>query len=635
MAAEERQSTETNGSSTLQVEDWPRSTQQLESNNEKSSRLKNKHLFGGLAILLASVVLTALTVYYLTTSANPTRRVPVRKEPPNPVEPLPPSNSATHAFKKAAVCSDGAPCSQIGRNILEKNGSAVDATLAAMLCNGVFNSQSMGLGGGFIMTIYERSSKKAYSLVARESAPLKATKDMFTKNATAATDGPLASGVPGELRGYWEAWKRFGRLPWEEVVSPAAKLCRDGYFMSHHQYVSLQFRPKHLIEADPNLKEWFIHPSTGELLTTGTLIRPTNLCKTLEIIAKEGGDALYNGSLADIFVEDVQELGGIITKEDMEKKQAIWREPVVSSLRGGKTLYTSPAPGGGPILAFILNILEGYNMTEKSIANLNSSILTTHHIVEAFKHAYAWRTKLADPDFVDVNELVKNLTSKEFAESIRKLIRDDTTFNDASHYGAIYHSKEDHGTAHLAVMAPNGDAVSVTSTINLYFGAGVTSRRTGIILNSGMDDFSNPGLINYQNVPPSPNNFIQPGKMPLSSVSPTIITDSNGDVIMVIGAAGGTKITTAVAWVIMQYNWFNHTIKESVDASRVHHQLFPMEIIYEYGITEPMVEGLQKLGHKMSRYRDRGSVVCSLVQNNGTIYANADYRKKGEVYGMN
>ncbi|XP_075218248.1 scoloptoxin SSD14-like [Lycorma delicatula] len=272
-------------------------------------------------------------------------------------------------------------------------------------------------------------------------------------------------------------------------------------------------------------------------------------------------------------------MGGIITLEDLQRYKPKWREPTRTTLHGEQTVYASPPPGSGVLLAFFKNIIDGYKMDASSVSNINSTILTTHRMVEAFKYAFARRTELGDPDFVNITSFVNELTSKEYADYIRKQIRDDRTFNEASHYG----------TAHISVISPDGDAVSVTSTINLYFGAGITSKRTGIILNSGMDDFSVPGNVNYFGLQPSPNNFIEPGKMSLSSVSPTIIVDKDGNVTMVIGASGGTKITTAAASVITSYTWFNRTLKEAVDESRIHHQLYAMEISYEYGVIEVLV----------------------------------------------
>ncbi|XP_075210653.1 glutathione hydrolase 1 proenzyme-like [Lycorma delicatula] len=290
------------------------------------------------------------------------------------------------------------------------------------------------------------------------------------------------------------------------------------------------------------LREWFIQPGTDEIKPAGTLIRPERLCDTLQITAEKGGDELYNGTLAKTFIEDIQDMGGIITLEDLQRYKPKWRELTRTTLHGEQTVYAAPPPGSGVLLAFFKkNIIDGYKMDAFSVSNINSTILTTHRMVEAFKYAFVRRTELGDPDFVNITSFVNELTSKEYADYIRKQIRDDRT------YGAVFYNQEDHGTAHISVISPDGDAVSVTSTINLYFGAGITSKRTGIILNSGMDDFSVPGNVNYFGLQPSPNNFIEPGKMPLSSVSLTIIVDKDGNVTIVIGASGGTKITTAAA----------------------------------------------------------------------------------------
>jgi gamma-glutamyltranspeptidase/glutathione hydrolase/leukotriene-C4 hydrolase len=166
------------------------------------------------------------------------------------------------------------------------------------------------------------------------------------------------------------------------------------------------------------------------------------------------------------------------------------------------------------------------------------------------------------------------------------------------------------------------------------FGAGLTSKQTGIILNSVMDDFSFPYFRNYFNLPGSPNNALQPGKRPLSSMSPSILVDRDGDAKVVIGASGGTKITTAVALVLMRTIWFGQNIKEAVDAPRIHHQLFPMEIQYEYGTLQQVVDGLKAIGHKTNRYKDAGSIICALLKASDYIYANADHRKGGDVYGI-
>jgi gamma-glutamyltranspeptidase/glutathione hydrolase/leukotriene-C4 hydrolase len=515
-------------------------------------------------------------------------------------------------------------------SILEQDGSAVDAAIATMFCNGIFTMQSMGLGGGFLMTIYIKENETAYTLNARETAPMKASPEMYRDNQNISRNGPLAIAVPGELRGYHAAHQRFGKLEWAKLIEPSIELCEKGYQMSKHQYDSLT---KATILNDTNLREWF-YDSDGNFKKMGSTVVPKQLCETLKVIAKNGGDDLYNGTLGEMLLEDLKEMGSIITKEDLENYKAEWMDPIMVELRHDQKLYSVPPPGSGVLLGFIMKILDGFKFKPEDIDGIHNTVLTYHKIIEAFKYAYAKRTELGDTSFVNITNLLHNLTSPAYAESIRKQIKDNSTSDDPEKYGAVFYSKGDHGTAHISVLAENGDAVSVTSSINLFFGAGLTSKQTGIILNSVMDDFSFPYFRNYFNLPGSPNNALQPGKRPLSSMSPSILVDRDGDAKVVIGASGGTKITTAVALVLMRTIWFGQNIKEAVDAPRIHHQLFPMEIQYEYGTLQQVVDGLKAIGHKTNRYKDAGSIICALLKASDYIYANADHRKGGDVYGI-
>ncbi|GLG96417.1 Uncharacterized protein GBIM_03405 [Gryllus bimaculatus] len=198
----------------------------------------------------------------------------------------------------------------------------------------------------------------------------------------------------------------------------------------------------------------------GSLLQEGDIMKRPQLAKTLRIIAEEGVDAFYNGDLGRRFVKDVQDLQGIITMDDLSNYTVKWEKPVTSQLSDGHTLYTVQLPGSGPLLAFIINILDSWIPTASLAA-------TWQRIVEAFKFAYGRRTELGDPDFVDIDQLIKNLTSRDYAAGIRKSIFDDRTFQDPGYYGSVLSQPENHGTAHISVLAPNGDAVAVTSTVNL------------------------------------------------------------------------------------------------------------------------------------------------------------------------
>ncbi|XP_059483997.1 scoloptoxin SSD14 isoform X4 [Neocloeon triangulifer] len=597
-------------------------------NNRKWMKNPRKRLY---MIIAGSIVFIflVLIVAYIATQGPP----PKPKYVPNPFAKLPPSESILQTFKKAAVCTDAVVCSEVGRDILAKNGSAMDAAIAALFCNGVVNCQSMGLGGGFLMTVYQRDTQEAFTLNAREAAPSGVTEEMYNENPKLTKSGPLAVAVPGELMGYWEAHKRFGRLSWSDVIMPTIKICREGYKMTLHQSDSIKLK-ENVIIKDPYLKSVFINPSTGKFYEEGTLIKNTKLCDTLQEIAESGGDSMYKGNLGRNLAKDILDMGGKVTEQDLADYKVRWEKPMVAKLRGGNTLYSVPPPGSGALLALIMNILDDYHFNSDSVKTDEATINTYHRITEAFKFALAHRGELGDTAFVSISELLNNLTSKEFALEVTKKIDDQKTSQEPEYYGAIKVATEDHGTAHISVLASNGDAVSVTSSVNFYFGAGIASKSTGIILNSGIDDFSFPKFANAFGLPPSEANRIAPGKKSQSSMTPTIVTDENGDVRLVIGASGGSKILTATALVTMRHLWFGESIKEAVDAPRIHHQLFPMELSYEYGITHQVIDGLEKLGHKTDRYRERGSIICAIAKSNGTIYANADFRKGGEVFGL-
>lgn len=544
----------------------------------------------------------------------------------------PPSPTELGEYDTAAVSADGEPCAQIATEILRKNGSAADAAVAGLFCVGVVNTQSMGLGGGFLLTYYERSSGKAYTLDAREVAPAAAYEDMYHGDGDLMQKGGLSVGVPGELRGYRELYTRFGgKLPWRDLLEPTIKLCEEGHNVNWHMARALKYNREELLN-EPSMSV-FVDPNTGDVYKENDTLKRPQLAKTLRIL-QDDPDALYTGQLADKLAGDIQGFDGIVTAEDLRNYKPEWRDAMNVSLQHGDLrMFSIMPPGSGLILGFILNILDEYGLTPESMDD-EHKVLTHHRITEAMKWAYAKRTELGDMNFVDVTELSKNLTSDDFAKGIQSQITDTKTFQDPGHYGAVTATRENHGTAHFSVLAPNGDAVSVTSTINLYFGAGIRSTQTGIVLNDEMDDFSAPNITNYFGVPPSPANFIRPGKRPLSSMCPAIFTDSQGDVRLVIGAAGGTKISSGVAWSSMNNLWLGDNIKEAIDARRIHHQLFPMTLSYEDGTLTEIVKGLEDIGHVTKKFSVGGSVVCAIARQNGKIYANSDFRKSGEVDGF-
>ncbi|XP_066267537.1 glutathione hydrolase 1 proenzyme-like isoform X1 [Branchiostoma lanceolatum] len=535
-------------------------------------------------------------------------------------------------YSRAAVAADAGRCSEIGSDILEKGGSAVDSAIASLLCVGIMNAHSMGIGGGFFMTVYNKETNTADIINARETAPAGASENMYA--SASSTTGGLAVAVPGEIRGYWEAHQRHGKLPWKDLFQPAIQLAEEGFCIGNAMSIAID-RSKDLIESpESHMCDVFCDENNNVLGKNQIMKRP-QLAETLRAIADGGADSFYTGEIAKNLVKDIQDADGIITEQDLRDYQAEVTPPLNISLAGGLTVLSSPAPSSGPVLSLILNILDGYRLNASSVDGDDNQILTYHRIVEAFKFAYAKRTELGDPNFVEIEELVRNMTSRDFADTLRLRIDDSTTHN-YTYYGPSFALSPDGGTSHLSVLGPNGDAVSVTSTINLYFGAKLRSPSTGIILNDEMDDFSTPNLTNAFGVPPSPANFIRPGKRPLSSMVPVVVLDSNNDVRLVVGASGGTKITTATAYAAMQHLWFGLNIKDAVEKPRMHHQLVPQRVDIESSrlfTPQAVLDGLLQKGHVIN---EAGSAIVQAVARVGSdvITAACDSIKGGFPAGF-
>ncbi|XP_068679087.1 glutathione hydrolase 1 proenzyme-like [Montipora foliosa] len=553
-----------------------------------------------------------------------------RKEP----TPLPTAASTGDGpYTNAVVAADAGLCSELGRDILKKKGSAVDSAIATLFCVGVINMHSAGIGGGGFMTVYHKSSNKVEVFDYREVAPLRADKNMYVNGSLNSKYGASAVAVPGEVNGYRTVWKKYGRLPWKDLVQPAINLAKEGFQFGYAAHNAGE-RSLARIKNDTGLRELLID-NNGKLKKLGTILKMPKLARTLEII-RDDPDSFYNGSLAEDIVKDIQDGGGIILLEDLKNYKTEVRTPLSGRIGNGFTWYTDPPPSSGAVLSLILNILKGYNFTEENRKDLNSTILTFHRIVEAFKFGFAYRALLGDEDFWDVHEVVKKMTSEEFGESLRHKIYDNRTFANFTYYGDFYSRPNDQGTAHLSIISPDGDAVAATSTINLLFGSKYRSTRTGIIYNDEMDDFSTPGKRNAFGIEPSQSNFIEPGKRPMSSMSPTIFVDSTGVPRLAVGASGGSRIITGISLVIMNYLWFNRNLTQAVVDPRLHHQLIPNEISINknYPIPFNIQAGLIELGHKIVNTTSFTAVQAVATSTDGKLYGKADPRKGSYAAGF-
>jgi len=555
--------------------------------------------------------------------------------------PVPESKSKMGVYKKAAVASDGGPCSVQGADVMKnEGGSVVDSAIVTLLCNGLVSLHSMGIGGGFFMTIYNRTTKETHIVDAREIAPLKATKDMYKGKYEASMNGALASGVPGEIQGYWMAHERFGRLPWSSLFKRVISMARDGWKLSNAAAHALESKVKQNETVLESLRPLLYDAEKGRWKSAGETLKNEKLALTFERIAKFGAKDFYEGKLAEDIGQEMLDNGGIITKEDLrqsrEQSYSTKRQPVIYKMRNGWKLVGPPPPASAVVVDFMINILESLypKHPQKNILwHKKKTLKMAHRYVEAMKFGYAKRTFLGDESFIDVAEMVANLTSHQFGDEIAAKVTPKT--HHTKYYGPASFF-ENHGTSHNSFLSPDGDAVAATSTINAYFGSKFLGPKTGILYNNQMNDFSIPGHVDDYGIPPSPYNWIEPGKKPMSSMSPIIILDRKGNVRMVVGGSGGSKIATAVASVIRNHLWFGKNIKDAIDMSRIHHQLVPEYVEAEKWFPQSLLKGLHdKCGHNTTINARRMAIVQGItVDKWKVVRANCDFRKGGFPAGF-
>ncbi|MCC5636062.1 gamma-glutamyltransferase [Nostoc sp. CHAB 5844] len=562
--------------------------------------------------------------------------------------------------KKGIVVSAHPLASEAGLTMLRQGGNAMDAAVATTFAISVVEPFSAGIGGGGFLLLHSEKTGEIKALDFRERAPIKATRNMYLDaqgkvRPNASVNGYLAVATPGTVAGMYEVHRRYGKLPWKEVVKPAIALAKNGFILSNQlTWRSIQIYENRKPVILQNSAASAIFTRNGEFYQPGERLVQRDLGHTLESIA-ENPQSFYTGKIARAIASDMAQNGGLITLDDLKTYKPIWRNPLCGSFRQAKVCSMPPPSSGGVHLLQILNILGDTDLQAWGWHHPNA----LHLMTEAMKIAYADRSQyLGDPDFVKVP--VQALISIGYAKQRRQEINLDVAKpatqikpvapETLRRFGQVrnqivplphkllklqatrYESPE---TSHLCVVDEQRNAVSLTFTINLGFGAGVVTPGTGILLNNEMDDFATaPGVPNAFGLVGNEANAIAPRKTPLSSMTPTIVTENN-HLRLAVGAPGGSTIITQVLQVILNVLEYNMDVGAAVSVPRIHDQWLPDELRVEpWGLDTLTLQDLRRRGHNIKEEKAPwGNANAIAVQADGSLEAAADPRGEGSPRG--
>ncbi len=551
------------------------------------------------------------------------------------------SNPAVEA-KNGMVVTSQHLASQVGVDILKLGGNAIDAAVAVGYAQAVVNPCCGNIGGGGFMTVHLADGTDTF-INFRETAPAAASANMYLDAAGnvkkgASLYGYLAAGVPGTVLGMETARKKYGKLSREQVMEPAIKLAREGFVLTRADTDILDTTIARF-KQDAESARIFLRPD-GTPLQPGDRLVQSDLANTLEAIAKDGPDAFYKGKIPQAVEAAAKQGGGILTAADFANYKVTETPPITCSYRGYKFVSAPPPSSGGVTLCEILNVVEGYDLKSMGF----NSAAAIHTMTEAMRHAYMDRnTYLGDPEFI--KNPIDRLVSKSYAEEIRKkIVADKATPSENVQPGMEPHEKPE--TTHYSIVDHQGNAVSTTYTVNGRFGAVVIAPGTGFFLNDEMDDFTvKVGEKNLYGLVQGTANSIAPGKRPLSSMSPTLVTKDN-KIFMVLGSPGGSRIITITLQTALNVIDQGMAPQEAVDAPRIHHQWLPDEVYYEQrGVSADTLKILSGMGYKMVEQTPWGAAELILVglpgavgvspANSGNDSAVSGKVREGYLYGAN
>ncbi|MCW8930232.1 MAG: gamma-glutamyltransferase [Gammaproteobacteria bacterium] len=500
---------------------------------------------------------------------------------------------------KAAIATAHPLASQAGKQILQQGGNAFDAAVAITAALAVVEPYSSGLGGGGFWLIRDQKKKKTVMIDGREMAPAQAHRDMYLDDngqyiTNSSMNGPLSAGIPGTVAAMVHLSEKYGLLPLKQVLQPAIQFAQNGFPVTEHYQKMSRFRLPVLQKYKESAKIFLQNNEVPEL---GYHIVQTELAKTLTLIAESGNTDFYSGQTARKMVQANRSNQGIWQLNDLKNYVIKERKPIQFQYRDMKVISVPPPSSGGVALATILQILQNFNL------NALDEVKQTHLIVEAMRRAYRDRAEfLGDSDFTKVP--VERLTHAWYADGLRGSIHLDKALPSVdlpeidAQSTEVSNQSEGQDTTHFSVLDTQGNIVSATMSINYPFGSGFVAKGTGVLLNDEMDDFSaRPGTPNAYGLVGAEANAIEPGKRPLSSMSPTIVETKKS--IAILGTPGGSRIITMVLLGILELEK-GSSVQEWVSRPRIHHQYLPDKIFYEKNaLTDESVAQLKHMGHEL------------------------------------
>ena len=527
---------------------------------------------------------------------------------------------------QAAIATAHPMATAAGKDILLKGGNAFDAAVAITAALAVVEPYSSGIGGGGFWLIRDQKQAKTVMIDGRETAPIKAHRDMYLDKTGnyivgSSVDGALAAGIPGTVAAMVHLSEQYGHLPLKTVLQPAIKMAEQGFPVTEHYQKMVKFRLS-VLKKYPESARIFLH--NNEVPALGHLIVQSDLGKTLNLIAEKGSAGFYEGATAAKLVSSVQAGKGIWQLDDLKQYRILEREPIQFKYRDMQITSVPPPSSGGVALATILQILQNYELSALD------DVLQTHLVVEAMRRAYRDRAEfLGDSDFTNVP--VKRLTHPWYAQGLAGSIRLDKAMSSKDLPGIEKTLPKGQGTTHFSVLDKQGNMVSATMSINYPFGSGYTAKGTGVLLNDEMDDFSaRPGTPNVYGLVGAEANAIEAGKRPLSSMSPSFVETSKG--IGILGTPGGSRIITMVLLGILALEQ-DKSVEQWVSRPRFHHQYLPDKIFFEPGaLSDAVVNQLKEMGHELKPLNSTyGNMQAIYWDFKNGVQAASDPRVEGEA----